>query len=644
MLINIIHQILSVTDEEIILKRPNMSEAIYASSGHTNTELLLEEVNAQEVLSLYPLLFFYSTILIIGALGNALVLLVYSFRYRRSPARVYILFLAAIDFLMCSFGLPYHLIDMTHPYTYTNASACKALTFIITTLFHTSIFGLIVIAIDRYLKICKPLGKVQISFFGKKRACGAAILAAVLMSWPNIVLYGPSEMESPNGNITGHACFFETSYLETNYPFIYIMSTLCICIGSTIFLIVSYSLIVHKVCTRYKSTKVKSRGRSPFDDTTLTEEICFRNEFVPAQEEQNYETSFTISSKQLMKGINDNFNGNSNIVENLPNSGNSHNYNEKSVLCNSNGSLAFVREEDKKSITNLQYKNPNNKLSDDTTEPLLSTNADSATCENNKYNVIVKFKNTKGGSKSMDACLNLLTDLQHLRADTFKGSLISVNSERIKTPGSLNGSTGKSSISEVNAVGLRKDGRYSLQVPTSVTPSSTTISFRRTSDLTGAHSDSIAKHWKQCSSLALKSLKNNNVFQDEGLRINNSCQSVNVSSQGTFKANKTVTKQHSKLTKIMLTITMIFVLSYSPALVVTIWTAVQPEFWDVLDERETVLCEFLLRFYLINNICNPFIYGFWDKRFKREIVFTFRKLSMSLKDRLSCCNLKKTLF
>lgn len=641
MLINILHQILSVTDEEIILQRLNMSETIYTSSGHTNTELLLEEVNAQEVLSLYPLLFFYSAILIIGALGNALVLLVYSFRYRRSPARVYILFLAAIDFLMCSFGLPYHLIDMTHPYTYTNASACKALTFIITTLFHTSIFGLIVIAIDRYLKICKPLGKVQISFFGKKRACGAAILAAVVMSWPNIVLYGPSEMESPTGNITGHACFFETSYLETNYPFIYIMSTLCICIGSTIFLIVSYSLIVHKVCTRYKSTKVKFRGRSPFDDTTLTEEICFRNEFVPAKEErnENYETSFTTSSKQLMIGINDNFNENSNIVESLPNNGNSLTYNEKLVMCNSNGSMAFVGEEDKISITNSQYKNQNNKLSDDTAQPLLNTNTDSADCENNKYDVIVKFENIKRGSKSMDACLNLLTNLHHLRA----GSLNSVSSEHIQKPKTLNGSIGKSSIQEVNTVGLRKDGRYSLQVPPSVTPSSTTISFRRTSDLSGAHSDSIAKHWEQCSSLALKSLKKNHV-QDEGLRIHNSSQSVNISFQGTFKANKTVTKQHSKLTKIMLTITIIFILSYSPALVVTIWTAVQPEFWDILDERETVLCEFLLRFYLINNICNPFIYGFWDKRFKREIVFTFRKLSMSLKDRLSCCNLKKTLF
>ena len=115
----------------------------YSYKSTINTDQLLAEINASEVIALYPMIFFYATILIIGIIGNALVLLVYSYRYKLSPARLFILFLAAIDFSICLFGLPYHLIDLTHPYMFTNSALCKSLTFIVTTLFHMSIFGLI---------------------------------------------------------------------------------------------------------------------------------------------------------------------------------------------------------------------------------------------------------------------------------------------------------------------------------------------------------------------------------------------------------------------------------------------------------------------------------------------------------------------
>ena len=61
-----------------------------------------------------------SLLTLVGIIGNLIVLLDYCLRYKRSPARVYILFLASIDLSMCIFGLPYHIIDLTNPYTYTN--------------------------------------------------------------------------------------------------------------------------------------------------------------------------------------------------------------------------------------------------------------------------------------------------------------------------------------------------------------------------------------------------------------------------------------------------------------------------------------------------------------------------------------------
>ena len=115
----------------------------------------------------------------------------------------------------------------------------------------------------------------------------------------------------------------------------------------------------------------------------------------------------------------------------------------------------------------------------------------------------------------------------------------------------------------------------------------------------------------------------------EGLRIHtcntHSNSFANSSNTSTKPPNPPSTK-HSKITKVMLTITPVFILSYAPALVITIYSSIRPDIWDTMTEFQTVISEFFLRFYLVNNMCNPFIYRFWDKRFKREIVITFKRI------------------
>ncbi|KAL4218177.1 hypothetical protein ACF0H5_022913 [Mactra antiquata] len=124
--------------------------------------------------------------------------------------------------------------------------------------------------------------------------------------------------------------------------------------------------------------------------------------------------------------------------------------------------------------------------------------------------------------------------------------------------------------------------------------------------------------------------------QNEGMRIHSQCGSFRGSVRMRGDGKSSPNKQHSKITRIMLTVTLVFVLSYTPTLVVTIWTVVQPEFWDLLDSNQTILCEFFLRLYLINNICNPFIYGFWDKRFKHEIVYIIRNVVVRVVNVFQC--------
>jgi hypothetical protein len=57
-------------------------------------------------------------LMIIGVIGNTIVLYVYKFRFRRSTSRIFILSLAVFDLITCLLGMPFHIMDMLYPYMF----------------------------------------------------------------------------------------------------------------------------------------------------------------------------------------------------------------------------------------------------------------------------------------------------------------------------------------------------------------------------------------------------------------------------------------------------------------------------------------------------------------------------------------------
>ncbi|XP_052761456.1 uncharacterized protein LOC128204130 [Mya arenaria] len=565
-----------------------LSSYINNTNGIDHQTDILQKINDQEVKALYPLIFFYAIILIIGVIGNAVVLLVYTYQYKRSPARMFILFLASIDFSICLFGLPYHMIDLTHPYTFTNAISCKILTFIISLLFHMSIFGLLVIAVDRYLKICRPLSSFQMSHFGKRRACVLASIAAVIFAWPNLVLYGQSEMETIYPNISGHACFFKTEYTETIYPLVFTMVTLTLCLTSTAFLMVSYSLICHQIITRY-------RGPSKFEkyvhgEDSSTDDVIMKNLTVPM--EMKY--SPVPSKGRFNSSLQNVRNGSGDISKSrLENAPQNHEQPREVFPCsNSNDPLIVGSETHKSGDKIFTVGKP--------------FDGRESSVEKLKYS-----------SESLKSSRGILL----AQRETTVGNKTTTNDFDFDANGKL--------IDTETAQLLDIPHKESLGSPT-----------RRCSEQMNTITNTEVKV-KRSQSLMLpnRNMYLTNYFDYNGLRINQSCcVSIPGSSRSSVKMNKLnlTSKQHFKITKIMLTVSSVFILSHAPAFVITILSTVDTKFWDDLTESETIFFEFLLRFYLVNNICNPFIYGFWDKRFKKEVRFTFRKLKLKIKTLFQC--------
>ena len=109
----------------------------------------LEDLNYEEAKQFIGGVVFVSIIMIIGIIGNLHVLYVYSFRMKPSNHRIFILTLAVLDLLTCVIGMPFIIMDLRNPLTFTMVTACKVLRFVIYFICITSAFMLAVIAIDR---------------------------------------------------------------------------------------------------------------------------------------------------------------------------------------------------------------------------------------------------------------------------------------------------------------------------------------------------------------------------------------------------------------------------------------------------------------------------------------------------------------
>ena len=95
----------------------------------------------------------------LGILGNVAVLLVYNFRFKRQEHRYYIPVLAWADLSGCVTNSVYfNTLDVYHV-TYPSDLLCQLLSFLV--IFNSGISShlILIIALQRYLTLCRPLGK-----------------------------------------------------------------------------------------------------------------------------------------------------------------------------------------------------------------------------------------------------------------------------------------------------------------------------------------------------------------------------------------------------------------------------------------------------------------------------------------------------
>ncbi|KAH3709513.1 D(2) dopamine receptor-like [Dreissena polymorpha] len=437
---------------------PNSSKV----TTNISSQVDMKAINDLEKEKYQPTLIILVVLMITGLIGNTCVAVVYKLKLKRSSARVYIISLAMADVSVCTVGMAYHIYDMTHIVEYESAVTCKTLSFLISACTLSSVLILLLVGLDRYLKICRPL-KRQIVDFGAIKACVIVVCLAIVISVPYTILYGPRSvpLNKYETNTTGVECFIQDIYSVSSNSYLgigYLGFIMLLFIILVLFLIIIYSRICLKIhrSTRFQITIHKSVGR------------CF---------------CCKVETERLR---------------------NENNCAVNTLHCNGSTNVNGVIE-----------------------SPFNST------------------------------------DLSN----------IEITAERVIANNQ---------------------------------PQSKVTTVRANDDLS-IHSDILLD-------ISLKTkpeLDLNKIKHDQPV--------ASSLTRHTAKGSVARERNSRKITMMMLTITVFFIVTYLPFIAVSVMDAVVSDFWTGLSESHICFYDFLLRIYVLNNVANPFIYSFWDVKFRREL-------------------------
>ena len=203
------------------LNESNMAAVNTTLFKYNETEVTekLQRFNDIQALRYFPVFVFVAITMVVGTVGNVLVLFVYGKRFRKTSSNYFIVSMAIFDLLACLISMPTELYDLRHSYTFYNSTVCKIFRYTGSVTVYGSVFILIEIAVDRYFKICHPLMIIEIVKI--KIMCIAAGVVAVLVSIPAIILFGISKSPTPDPVILGHDCSIEEQYRKKTFSRIY---------------------------------------------------------------------------------------------------------------------------------------------------------------------------------------------------------------------------------------------------------------------------------------------------------------------------------------------------------------------------------------------------------------------------------------
>lgn len=223
-----------------------MNGSLFEDDGHA----LLEKLNNDELQYLLPSIVWLFAVSLFGIPGNIFTLIFYRKGCMKSNYKLFILTVASIDLLSCCLAIPLENFLLLSGYAEDDRHEpiCKLSRFSNFFMTCSSAFVLVLIAVERYRKVCRPFDR-QLSHTLAQKLCVGALLLGILVTWPSALVFGKKTLTAVayGREITAVICSVSDKAIASETGFIYLIIMFVLGVVCITICVVLYSLIGCKI-------------------------------------------------------------------------------------------------------------------------------------------------------------------------------------------------------------------------------------------------------------------------------------------------------------------------------------------------------------------------------------------------------------
>lgn len=243
----------------------NGSENIdnFENESLKSDEDILEIINDAAAMNLISICITCGIFMIVGIIGNGLVLQVYWCRMKSSAKRTFILALAWLDLTACVIVIPFELYDLRFQTLFTNDGLCKAMRFLEYSTVLSGGFVLVSVSFERYYFLCRAFK--EFSPRKAKLVCLLCAIFAMLVACPSAIFAGSKTRHEQYGdrNLTGYECSMNSEKSDNGaFKRFYYYFLAAIFFGCFLVFIILYT-IIGRLLWKYQTGKLIP-GKLPY--------------------------------------------------------------------------------------------------------------------------------------------------------------------------------------------------------------------------------------------------------------------------------------------------------------------------------------------------------------------------------------------